>query len=188
MFTLKVDHEIELQLLQIKDSSELFQLVQRNRAHLRRWLPWVDSMVSSLQYKTIIPEWLKQYRDNNGFQAGIRFKGKLAGVIGLHFIDWFNKQTTIGYYLGKEFEGYGIMTRVLKTLLHYIFSHLQLNRVEIRCGVFNHKSKAIPERLGFVLEGVIQDGEFLYDHFHDLAVYGMLARQWYEKKTDPFKG
>ena len=86
MFTLKVDHEIELQLLQIKDSSELFELVQRNRDSLRRWLPWVDSMVPTLQYKTIIPEWLKQYRDNKVvFQAGIRFKGKLAGVIGSSF-------------------------------------------------------------------------------------------------------
>jgi ribosomal-protein-serine acetyltransferase len=186
MFTLKVDHEIELQLLQIQDSTELFQLVQRNRSHLRKWLPWVDSMVSSLQYQTIIPEWLKQYANNNGFHAGIRFKGKLAGVIGLHFIDWYNKQTTIGYYLGKEFEGYGIMTRTVKALLHYIFSHLFLNRVEIRCGVFNDKSRAIPERLGFVMEGVIRDGEFLHDHFHDLAVYGLLARQWADRSLNNY--
>lgn len=185
MFLLKVDQDIELSLLQVDDSLELFQLVQRNRTHLRRWLPWVDSIVSAQQYRLIIPEWLKQYEDNNGFQAGIRYKGRLAGVIGLHYIDWYNKHTTLGYFLGKEFEGLGIMTKVVKSLIDYIFSHLQLNRVEIRCGVYNVKSRAIPERLGFKLEGVIQDGEYLYDHFHDLAVYGMLARQW-RARSRPF--
>nr|WP_295973441.1 GNAT family protein [uncultured Bacillus sp.] len=183
MFTLKVDHEIELQLLQIQDSSELFQLVDRNRAHLRKWLPWVDSLTNSLQYHTIIPAWLKQYADNNGFHVGIRFHGALAGVIGLHSIDWNNNQTTLGYYLGKEFTGCGIMTRTVKALLDYIFFYLQLNRVEIRCGVSNDKSRAIPEKLGFMLEGIIREGEFLYNHFHDLAVYGMLARQWYERNS-----
>jgi ribosomal-protein-serine acetyltransferase len=178
MLTLKIDHELELKLIQIQDSSELFQLVDHNRAHLRQWLPWVDSMTSSLQYHSIILSWIKQYRDHNGFHAGIRYKGKLAGVIGLHSIDWYNNQTTIGYYLGKGFEGKGIMTRTVIALLDYIFFTVHLNRVEIRCAVLNNKSRAIPQKLGFEFEGVIRDGEFLYDHYHDLAVYGMLARHW----------
>jgi ribosomal-protein-serine acetyltransferase len=181
MLNLKVDHEINLQLIQHQDSSELFQLVENNRIHLREWLPWVDSITSSHQYFPIISTWLKQYADHNGFNAGIRLNGKLVGVISLNSIDWYNQQTALGYYLGAGYEGKGIMTRTVQAVLTYIFLHLRLHRVEVRCGVHNNKSRAIPERLGFRQEGVIRDGEFLNDHYHDLVVYGMLSHDWFNQ-------
>lgn len=178
MFTLKVDQEIELQLFQLQHAEELYHLIDNNRNHLRKWLPWVDGMSSPIQYHSIIPSWLKQFADNNGFNTGIRYNGVLVGSIGFHQLDWNNKQTSIGYYLAEGFEGNGIMTRSVQSLLNYAFLDLNFNRVEIRCGVGNQKSRAVPERLGFVQEGIIRDGEFLYNHYHDLVVYGMLARDW----------
>jgi ribosomal-protein-serine acetyltransferase len=178
MFTLNVDQDIQLHLLQIQDSGLLFQLVQENREHFRQWLPWIDNIITPVQFHAIISGWLKQFYDNNGFQLGIRYRHKLIGVIGLHSIDWFNKQTSIGYYLGEGNEGKGIMTRSVRALIDYIFNYLKLHRVEIRCGLNNHKSRAIPIRLGFKEEGLIRDGEFLYDHYHDLVVYGMLTHEW----------
>ncbi|WP_404331101.1 GNAT family N-acetyltransferase [Mesobacillus maritimus] len=179
MFTLKVDEEIELQLLELQYATELYWLVDSNRLYLREWLPWVDNMVSPASYHSIISLWLKQFSENNGFNAGIRYKGQLVGSIGLHHIDWNHSQTSIGYYLAQSAQGKGIMTRVVKAVLNYIFFSLGLNRVEIRCGVNNYKSRAIPERLGFTQEGIIRDGENLYGKFHDLAIYGMLSREWH---------
>ena len=178
MFTLKVDQEIELQLFQLHDAKELYHLVDSNRHYLREWLPWVDNMTSPIQYQTIIPMWLKQFADNQGFNSGIRYNGILVGSIGFHHIDWNNKQTSIGYYLGQGFAGKGIMTRSVQALVNYAFFELQLNRIEIRCGVANNKSRAIPERLGFMQEGIVREAEFLNNHFHDLALYGMLAKDW----------
>jgi ribosomal-protein-serine acetyltransferase len=86
--------------------------------------------------------------------------------------------TSIGYYLSKNAEGHGIITRSVQSLLNYAFFQLGLNRVEIRCGVKNIKSRAIPERLGFVKEGINRDGEQLYGRYHDLFIYSMLARDW----------
>lgn len=178
MFTLKVDEEIELQLFQPQDSLKLFELVDENREYLREWLPWVESMSASFQFESIIPIWLQQFAENNGFNAGILYRGDLVGSIGITQIDWFNKQTSIGYYLSKKAQGHGIMTRSVQAVINYAFFELGLNRVEIRCGVKNKKSRAIPERLGFIKEGKIRDGELLYGRFHDLIVYGMLAREW----------
>ena len=184
MFTLKVDNQIELQLFQQHHALKLYQLVEENREHLREWMPWVDSMNSAYQFESIIPIWLSQFAENNGLNVGILYNGELVGSIGLHQIDWHNRMANIGYYLSKNAEGHGIMTRTVQSLLNYTFFTLGLNRVEIRCGVKNKKSRAIPERLGFVKEGIIRDGEQLYGNFHDLFVYGMLASEW--KKRVPY--
>ncbi|WP_243290468.1 GNAT family protein [Bacillus sp. FJAT-47783] len=178
MFILPVDENISIQLLQLQHADELFHLVDDNRNHLRKWLPWVDSMQSPVDYHTIIPLWLEQLAKNNGFNGGIRYKGQLVGMIGLHYIDWSNLKTSIGYYIGKHYEGKGIITRSVQAVLYYIFQELQLNRVEIRCGVNNLKSRAIPERLGFKQEGIIREDEWLYDHAHDLVVYGLLKKEF----------
>jgi len=36
---------------------------------------------------------------------------------------------------------------------------MDMNRVQIRCGVGNDKSSAIPRRLGFTFEGIERAGE-----------------------------
>ncbi|HEY2421212.1 MAG TPA: GNAT family protein [Neobacillus sp.] len=178
MFTLKVDKDIELQLFQPQHALKLFQLVEENREHLREWLPWVDQMNSPYQFESIIPFWLTQFAENNGVNTGILYRGELVGSISLQQMDWHNSVTSIGYYLAKKAEGHGVMTRSVQALLNYIFFQIGLNRVEIRCGEKNIKSRAIPEKLGFVIEGKIRDGEQLYGRFHDLIIYSMLKRDW----------
>ncbi|MGG2063992.1 GNAT family N-acetyltransferase [Bacillus sp. S14(2024)] len=182
MFTLRVDDEISLQLLEKQHKDELYELVDRNREYFREWLPWVDGTKSAEAYNGLCPMWLHNFADGDGFEAGVRYKGKLVGVIGIHPVSRAKKATSIGYYLAEEASGKGIMTRSVKAALRYAFEELKLNKVEIHCGVNNQKSRAIPERLGFNLDGIMRDGECLYNQFHDIAVYSMLAREWREKR------
>lgn len=75
------------------------------------------------------------------------------------------------------------MTKVAKALTNYAFTHLNLNKVEIRAAVGNKKSRSVPERLGFVNEGIIRQAEWLYDHYVDITVYGVLANEWRENNS-----
>jgi ribosomal-protein-serine acetyltransferase len=102
----------------------------------------------------------------------------LAGVIGYHSIDWENRSTALGYWLGMEFQGRGLATAACRALVSYAFEELGLNRVSIAYATENEKSCAIPERLGFRREGVQRQAEWLYDHFVDHAVYAALASEW----------
>lgn len=178
MFTLKVDEEIELQLFQLHHALRLFQLVEENRNHLREWLPWVEDMTTPQHFESLIPVWLKQFSEGNGFNTGILYRGELVGSIALQQVDWHNRTASIGYFLAKKAEGRGVTTRTVKALMNYCFYQLGLNRMEIRCGEYNKKSRGIPERLGFVKEGKIRDGEYLNGRFHDIIIYSMLARNW----------
>ena len=122
---------------------------------------------------------VKKFAEGDGFESGIRYKGKLVGMVGIHPVSWGRKRQVSVTILQKMLAE-GIMTRSVKAVLHYAFENLKLNKMEIRCGVENVKSRAIPERLGFKLDGILRDEEWLYDHFHDIAVYSLLASEWKE--------
>ncbi len=178
MFCLTVDENVKLCLPEERHAEALFALVDENRVYLREWMPWLDGNTSPSDTKAFIKASLEQFASNNGFQLAILFQDQLVGVIGYHQVDWTNRSTSIGYWLAEAFQSWGIMTRACRYLVDYAFRELNLNRVEIRCAIGNHKSRAIPERLGFKNEGTVRQAEWLYDHFVDHVVYGMLADEW----------
>ncbi|GAB4454153.1 MAG: hypothetical protein Fur0028_09610 [Bacteroidales bacterium] len=71
-------------------------------------------------------------------------------------------------------KGNGIVTKCCIKLIKFCFNELHLNRIEIKCGTDNLKSKAIPERLSFTKEGVIRQGELLYNRYINLNLYSLL--------------
>ena len=178
MFHLTVDDEINLCLREERHVEELFALVDANRIHLREWLPWLDANTSPADSRQFIKKGLQQFSANNGGPLAIEFRGQFVGMTGYHFIDWDNKAVEIGYWLSAEAQGQGIMSRTTQFLVNHAFTELKLNRVVIRCAARNHKSRAIPERLGFTNEGALRQAVWLYDHFIDLVVYSMLAEEW----------
>lgn len=178
MFTHRLDDDTELRLLEREQADELFALVDDNREYLRQWLPWVDDTKSVEDSAAFIEMTLEQFAEGNGFQAGVWYEGALGGVIGHHGVDRANLSTSLGYWLGASFQGKGLMTKSCRVLIEHAFGYWGLERVEIRCATENMKSRAIPERLGFELEGVLRRAEVLYGTHVDLAVYGMVAAEW----------
>lgn len=180
MFDVKIDEEVYVRQLDQQMAKPLFTLIDGQRPYLREWLPWVDATKTWEDSLAYIESAEQQAAAGNGFHAGVFYKGEIAGCIGIHGIDNSNRKTSIGYWLGRDFQGRGIMTRSCRAVTNYVFRSLDMNRVEIRAGEGNRRSRAIPERLGFVLEGKIRQSEWLYDHFIDHMVYGMLAEDWIE--------
>jgi ribosomal-protein-serine acetyltransferase len=188
LFHRRLDEEIELRSLDQPDAETLFDLTDRNRDHLRAWLPWVDGTRTVRDTLTFIRTALEQERDGDGFQAGIWYHGDLAGVVGYHRIDWPRRRVALGYWLAKAFEGRGIMTRACRVLVEHALHELGLERVEIRAATGNVRSRAIPLRLGFDEEGVVRRAEWLYDHFVDHVVYAMSRSRWASLNPPPPSG
>lgn len=178
VFTYQLDDDTELSLFEVRHAPALFALTDANRASLRQWLPWLDATQSVEDTRAFILGALRQYGENRGFQAGIWYRGELAGCIGYHDIDWANRSVELGYWLGAAFQGHGLVTSACRALVTHAFRDLGLNRVTIRCATGNTRSCAIPERLGFKREGVLRQAERLYDQYVDLAVYSCLADEW----------
>ncbi|MCY6959741.1 GNAT family N-acetyltransferase [Clostridium brassicae] len=182
MFKCIIDENIELRLLETTHAEEIFKSIDSCRNHLREWLPFVDGTKTIEDTKKFIDMTKEQFVSNSGFQSGIWYKGVFAGIIGYHKVDWNNKSVSIGYWLDERYVGKRIMTKACRKFVDYAFNNLKLNRVEIRCGENNYKSRAIPQKIGFSEEGLIRDAEWLYDHYVNHIVYGMLADEWVRGK------
>ncbi|MFJ3391010.1 MULTISPECIES: GNAT family N-acetyltransferase [unclassified Lysinibacillus] len=183
MFKYDINKNTYLKLLDLSDVDELFALTDRSRDTLREWLPFVDDVKTVEDTERFVRGAMQQYADNNGLQAGIYYEGKLAGVIGYHQVNWQHKWTSIGYWLGNEFVGKGLVTNSMKAFIDYAFNYLTLNRIEVRVAVGNIRSRTIPKVLGFHEEGRLRDAEWLYDHHVDQVVYGLTTVEWKKIKA-----
>lgn len=173
---------LELRQLTLADADLVFAVADRNRAYLREWLPWVDRTHSAFEVREFIGRVTEQHEAGLGPNTGIWLEGELVGSVGCHPIDWNNRQCSIGYWIDSGCQGRGIMTRCCASLLDFLFDDTGLHRVTIQCGTGNRKSCAIPERLGFVREGVTREAEWVNDRWVDLVVWGMLDRDWFKSR------
>ena len=178
---IKVNQDLELRSLKLEDAEALFELTEQNRSYLREWLSWLDENKTVEDTKEFIRAASERLEKGTGGEFGIWYQGQIAGCIGLPQLKKDHRKAAIGYWLAEEFQGYGIMTEVVKALINYLFNELKLNRVEINCALGNEKSCAIPQRLGFTNEGIIRQAEWLYDHFVDWNKYSVLAGEWNHK-------
>lgn len=179
MFCLPVDDDIKLCLLESHHAEVLFALVDTNRAHLRRWLAWVDHNTEVEHSRQFIRASLESFAHNEGFCTGIFYRGQLVGLLGSAKFNLEDRVVELGYWLSAEFEGRGIITRACCVILRYLFEERGFNRVQIRCATGNHRSCATPERLGFTREGVLrQEGRVGDGSYVDLVMYSLLAEEW----------
>jgi ribosomal-protein-serine acetyltransferase len=175
---LRISDRHELRLFETADAAELFAVTDANRAYLRQWLPWVDSAQTVADSKSYIDSTLQQFAENLGFVAAICYDGAIVGTIGFNEINWHSRIGYIGYWLAASHGGHGLATTSCRSLINCGFKVLDLNRQVIACAVENHRSQAIPKRLGFAYEGTARQAEWLYDHFVDHQIYALLHQDY----------
>jgi ribosomal-protein-serine acetyltransferase len=178
MFRLPLDDDLDLALLEERHAPELAALVAENRAHLSRFLPWAADNDEGAT-RAFLRGALEKFAHGNGFETGLRVRGELAGMLGVHYLDRVVGRTEFGYWLAQRFSGHGFMTRAVAGLTRVMFEQYGLNRVEIRCRPDNMPSRRVAERLGFRHEGTLRSvhpaGK---DEPADLEVFGLLRNEW----------
>ncbi len=165
--------ELGVRPVEAADAAQLHALVEANRDYLAQWLPWAAGQ-DLPRTEQFIAEAEAQRDRGDGFQAVIAPQGEIVGVAGFHSIDWINRNTSIGYWLAEDAQGKGTMTTVVRALVDQAFAEWNLHRIEIHCAPENHRSRAIPERLGFREEAVLRETELVGGRYLDSVVYGLL--------------
>lgn len=178
MLVLPVSGQIILQVPSQEAAAEIAALVRRNLEHLQAWMPWAVDNYS----KKHASEWIATVGTTDKSSSAIGFlirkNNVIVGTVGVHDIDRTNCHAKIGYWIDRDHEGKGIVSRCCRVLLDYLFDSMGINRVQINCNVDNSRSRAIPERLGFTYEGTAREVELLLGQYRDQAVYALLKSEW----------
>ena len=177
MFTRCVDQEISLALVQTSFAVQLEALAEQNFSYLSQWLPWPAKCKTQAQFAEFIQAALHGYADGKNMICGVLYQGKLVGMSGFNTINQILKRAEIGYWLEESAQGKGIMTRVCRALIGVAFNELGMHKVQISAATGNRRSRALCERLGATLEGVITRAGVVNGVTLDHAVYGIHRRE-----------
>lgn len=180
-------HEIEpnlkLTLWEPYHAEALFAVTDANRAHLGKWLPWVEETNSVEDSRNFIKQSLKSFGERKQAHFAIWLDGEIVGAIGFNKINWQNRDCEIGYWVAQSAEGQGIITKACRAIVDHAIDNWQMNRIVIEAATANVRSWAIPARLGFTHEGTLRQVAKLHGEYIDLELYSLLADEWLAQRS-----
>ena len=181
-FTMKnpiiVDDDISLQPPSDRLAAAVFGIVDTQREYLREWLPWVDKTTSVNYIRTFLRESSLFNRGGQRLTTFIFYQRQLVGSISFVRINKEHQRGEVGYWLHRDFQGRGIITRSCAAIIDYGFRQLNLQRVEIRILVGNDRSRKIPGRVGCQHEGRLRRQVKLYNDFYDVDLFAIIRPDW----------
>jgi RimJ/RimL family protein N-acetyltransferase len=169
------------------DAQAMFDAIRESAEYIAAWLPWPDRHRSVDDTLSFIRHTQADLARRESFGLGIFDcqTGEVLGGIGLHPRNWDVPSFEIGYWIRQPREGKGYVTEAAKLLIRFAFGRFGANRVFIRCDTRNARSRAIPERLGFVTEGTFRNelrntaGELA-----DMVFYAMTPKEFTRAEKD----
>ncbi|HSQ97209.1 MAG TPA: GNAT family protein [Rickettsiales bacterium] len=169
-----VTEDIEISELVPTMAGELYDVIDKNREHLKQHLVWIDKIQNVSDELKFINSIDRSNRD----AFVIINKGKIIGVI-----DYTKgeKQLDIGYWIAKDYEGKGIITKCCQKIIEHGFIDLKLEKITIHMDASNPKSEAVAKRLGFKFTGIEES-----DHQKNLLGknrYEMLLKDFQKLQT-----
>jgi ribosomal-protein-serine acetyltransferase len=179
MFQLDVDDDIALVLAEERHAQVMTDLIVRNQARLARWEPWAEQPATLESTRAYIRSALEDFVRGRQISTIIAVDGgrRFVGRCGMR-INTFAGSGDIGYWIDRDFEGQGIISRSARALISRCMSELGLTKIDLRTSVENKRSRAVAERLGFTFEGVLPGGLRFKRRSDDVALYGVTAERW----------
>jgi ribosomal-protein-serine acetyltransferase len=171
------DQELWLRPLLAADAVALFRLIDGERERLGRWLPWVEETRTERDSARFIADATEERRRRRSLVLAICVEGAIAGTIGLHYVEWFDRSAELGYWISARAEGRGYVTRAARQVLRFAFGTVGLHRIVVRCAVGNERSARVAERLGMRREGLLREAHYVGGRFLDQHLYALLRHE-----------
>ncbi|MEJ2045716.1 MAG: GNAT family protein [Reinekea sp.] len=160
---------VELKPVLAGDAQPLFALIDKNRAYLRDWLPWLDTVLSLSDCEQFVAQLIKLEKVSMRKTFKICFQQRLAGIIDLR--EMTRNSAVVGYWLAENQQGKGIASDALLQLINRLKAEQQINRLVLRVESANLASQKVALRCGFKLTERLTDAQRIYERLTDLLIF-----------------
>lgn len=163
------------------DAALLKAATEANVEHLLPWLPFARNEPEDLQVKIErIRRWRAKFDRDEDYVFGVfdLAKTRVIGGTGLHKRVG-DQAFEIGYWVDREMINQGLATEISAALVKVAFEVMNARRVEIHCDPLNHRSSAVPKKLGFTLEATLRERHQDYDDvWSDLMIWSIFRSNY----------
>lgn len=151
--------------LQAGEGNVVHEAIKDSISELKQWLSLFQSIPTVEETEILLRNAHIDFLKRESFRYLIYQKetNDFVGTASLHGINWKISKCEIGYWIHTQFSGSGYMTETVSALTNLGFQLFNFRRIEIRCESHNTKSRAIPEKLGFELEGILRNEDLSAD-------------------------
>ena len=158
------------------DAIKLLALIDRNRERLLDYFPVTSRQIVDLRTcKYYIKQKTTEAAKREHYTFVIEDENKtLLGLFILKNIDWWVPKGEMAYFIDKDREGKGIMTKAMAEMIRYCFDTLEMNKLFILTSTDNHASRKIAEKNGFKIEVILRENYRITSGLVDNVHYGLL--------------
>ena len=169
--TLQTDRLILRRFVE-SDAEAMFQNLASSAENLAyvTWNPHPNLDVT----RNSIRNWVASYVNPNYYKWAICLKENPEQVIGdisIVAMDKNDSSCEIGYILGKNYWGRGMMTEALKAVLDFCFTRAGFQKVRARYASLNPASGRVMKKVGMSYLKTVANGVERKDYVADLIYY-----------------
>lgn len=176
--TLFCTERLTIRMPQPGDGKSVCEAVNASLEELRPWMKWAQVELTAYESELGMREAHVSFlrRDNLRLLVFLKDTGQFIASSSLHNIDWDVRKFELGYWIDTRYSGQGYMTEAVEAICDFAFNQLDARRLEIRCDTRNSKSKLLPARLGFELEGIIRNEDLSADgtEWRDTCIFAKI--------------
>lgn len=177
--TQKIETErLILRKFKVSDAEEMF-LNWASDSEVAKYLTWPPHE-SAVFTKKLLEEWVSHYADDSYYQWCIELKenSQAIGSIGVVKILDYIEAVSIGYCIGKNYWGKGLMTDALSAVIKFLFNEVDVNRISAAHDTDNPASGRVMAKCGLKYEGTLIQAARNQQGICDIAVYGLVKRDY----------
>lgn len=172
---------LTLRAPRIGDGSIVNKAIRESINELKLWLPFAQTTPTMEETELNLREASARFFNRESMRYLIFRKecNEFIGVTSFEGVSWDIPKTQIGYWINTKYNGNGYMKEAVEALTNLGLNKIQFNRIEIRCESTNIKSRAIPEKLGFELEGILKNEDLSADgsKLTDTCIYAKVQTE-----------
>lgn len=169
------------------DFSEWSRLREASRNFLEPWEPrWAHDDLTRAAFRYRIQRYDADRAAGQALPLFVCLKssGRLVGGVTLGAIRRGAAEScTLGYWMGEQHAGKGLMRDALTALLPHVFDSMRLHRIEAACIPDNSRSQRLLETVGFRREGYLNGYLKINGAWRDHLLYALIAEDWHSMRT-----